>query len=171
MDQYFILAYGRIIVHHTHRLKSAYSFIGWCTFGWFPALAVVNSAVKVCIQVFMQLHTGYPLQYSCPETSMDRRACRATVHGWGHKELNITEQLTFPLFTFTFSFLWAVHLGMELLSYGDSVQAFEEVLDSFLFCAWFLWISILWFSQFLWMDLEDFAALQHCKQCCNDHPC
>ena len=25
---------------------------------------------------------GYPLQYSCLENSMDRRACRATVHGF-----------------------------------------------------------------------------------------
>ena len=109
----------------------------------FHLMAVMNSAVKVCIQVFMWLHTGYPLQYSGLESSMDRRPWRATVHGWCHKELNMTEQLTLPLFTFTFSFLWAVHLGMELLSYGDSVQAFEEPLDSFLFCAWSLWISIL----------------------------
>jgi len=157
MDQYFILAYGRIIVHDTHRLN-IHSSVDVHLYG-FQLLAVANSAVKVCIQVFMWLHTGYPLQYSCLENSMDRWACRATVHGWGHKELNMAEQLTLPLFTFTFSFLWAVHLGMELLSYSDSVQAFEEPLDSFLSCAWFLWISILWFSQFLWMDFEDFAAL------------
>ena len=66
---------------------------------------------------------------------MDRGAWRATVHGWGHKELPVTEQLTLALLTFTVSFLWAVHLGMELLSHGDSVQPFEELLNSFLFCA------------------------------------
>ena len=36
---------------------------------------------------------GNPLQYSCLENSMDRR------YGpWGHKELNMNEQLTLPLF-------------------------------------------------------------------------
>ena len=30
---------------------------------------------------------GYPLQYSCLENSMDRRTCRATVHG-------VTKRLT-----------------------------------------------------------------------------
>ena len=34
---------------------------------------------------------GNPLCYSCPENSMDRRAWQAT---WGHKESDITEQLT-----------------------------------------------------------------------------
>ena len=32
-----------------------------------------------------------PLQYSCLENSMDRGACRATVHAWGHKKLDTTE--------------------------------------------------------------------------------
>lgn len=36
MDQYFILACDSIVVHHIHRLNFAYSFISWCTFGWFP---------------------------------------------------------------------------------------------------------------------------------------
>ena len=34
--------------------------------------------------------TGYPLQYSCLENSMDRGAWQATVHG-GHKELDATK--------------------------------------------------------------------------------
>ena len=37
---------------------------------------------------------GYPLQYSYLETSMDRGALWATVHGGGHTRLNTTEQLT-----------------------------------------------------------------------------
>ena len=36
--------------------------------------------------------TGYPLQYSCLENSMERRAWRATVHGV--TESNITKRLT-----------------------------------------------------------------------------
>ena len=43
---------------------------------------------------------GYPLQYSCLENSMDKRAWQATDHG-GHKELDTTERLTLP-----FSFLY-----------------------------------------------------------------
>ena len=39
---------------------------------------------------------GYPLQYSCLETSVDRGAWRATVCG-GHKELDMTERLTLVL--------------------------------------------------------------------------
>ena len=40
---------------------------------------------------------GYPLQYSCLENSMDRGAWRATVHRWGRKESDRTEQLTLSL--------------------------------------------------------------------------
>ena len=36
---------------------------------------------------------GNPLQYSCLENSMDRGACRATVHGVA-KELDVTEWLS-----------------------------------------------------------------------------
>ena len=36
---------------------------------------------------------GNPLQYSCLENSMDRGACRATVHGVA-KESDMTEQLS-----------------------------------------------------------------------------
>ena len=36
---------------------------------------------------------GNPHQYSCLENSKDRRAWWGTVHG-GHKELDMTEQLT-----------------------------------------------------------------------------
>ena len=39
---------------------------------------------------------GYPLQYSCLENSVDRGAWRA--NPWAHKELDMTEQLTLPLF-------------------------------------------------------------------------
>ena len=39
---------------------------------------------------------GYPLQRSCLENSMDRRAWQAAVHG-GHKELDTTKRLA--LFT------------------------------------------------------------------------
>ena len=37
---------------------------------------------------------GNPLQYSCLQNPMDRGAWRATVDG-GHKESEMTEQLTF----------------------------------------------------------------------------
>ena len=37
--------------------------------------------------------TGYPLQYSCLDNSMDRGTWQATVHGV-LKEVNITEQLS-----------------------------------------------------------------------------
>ena len=33
---------------------------------------------------------GNPLQYSCLGNPMDRGAWRATVHAWGHKELDTT---------------------------------------------------------------------------------
>ena len=36
---------------------------------------------------------GYPLQYSCLENSMDRRAWRVK-SPWGHKEPDTTEPLT-----------------------------------------------------------------------------
>ena len=36
---------------------------------------------------------GNPLQYSCLENPMDRGAWRATCP-WGHKESDLTEQLT-----------------------------------------------------------------------------
>ena len=39
---------------------------------------------------------GNPLQYFCLENSMDRGACRTTVHG-GHKESDMTERLTLSL--------------------------------------------------------------------------
>ena len=44
---------------------------------------------------------GYPLQYSCLENSVDRGAWRA--NPWGHKELDVTEQLTLPLLPASFS--------------------------------------------------------------------
>ena len=37
---------------------------------------------------------GNPLQYSCLENPMDRGAWWATVHAWGRRELDMTEQLT-----------------------------------------------------------------------------
>ena len=37
---------------------------------------------------------GNPLQYSCLENSMDRGAQQATFSSWGHKELDMMEQLT-----------------------------------------------------------------------------
>ena len=36
---------------------------------------------------------GNPLQYSCLGNPMDRGAWQATVHGWGHMELDMTERL------------------------------------------------------------------------------
>ena len=43
---------------------------------------------------------GYSLQYSCLENSMDSRSLAGSSSPWGHKELDITKQLTLPLFTF-----------------------------------------------------------------------
>ena len=37
---------------------------------------------------------GYPLQYSCPENSMDRGGWWATVYGVAKRWSNTTEQLT-----------------------------------------------------------------------------
>ena len=34
---------------------------------------------------------GNPLQYSCLKNPMDRGTWQATVHGWGHKESDMTE--------------------------------------------------------------------------------
>ena len=39
------------------------------------------------------LGSGNPLQYSCLENSMDRKAGWATLHG-DHKHLDMTEQLS-----------------------------------------------------------------------------
>ena len=46
---------------------------------------------------------GYPLQYSFLENSMDRGACRATVHG-GRKESDVTEWLTLQFLIFVTAF-------------------------------------------------------------------
>ena len=40
---------------------------------------------------------GNPLQYSCLENRMDRGAWRAIVHGWGHKESDMTDGQTLSL--------------------------------------------------------------------------
>ena len=37
---------------------------------------------------------GNPLQYSCLENLMDREAWQAIYSPWGHKELDMTEQLS-----------------------------------------------------------------------------
>ena len=37
---------------------------------------------------------AYPLQYSCPENPMDRERSLAGYSPWGHKESDMTEQLT-----------------------------------------------------------------------------
>ena len=34
---------------------------------------------------------GYPLQYSCPENSIDRGACRATVHGVAKSQIQLSD--------------------------------------------------------------------------------
>ena len=52
---------------------------------------------------------GYPLQYSCLENSVDRRAWWATVHGLA--ELDTTEQLT--LFTFHHTILVIIAFGIS----------------------------------------------------------
>ena len=46
---------------------------------------------------------SYPLQYSCLENSMDRRAWQATVHGVA--ELDTTEQISFSL-SYVFIYLF-----------------------------------------------------------------
>ena len=65
---------------------------------------------------------GNPLHYSCPEKSMDREAWWAKVHG-GHKELDMTDQLTFTNTTYrteavtycTKSFNFSVYFQVVLL--------------------------------------------------------
>ena len=39
---------------------------------------------------------GCPLQYSCLESSIDRGVWLATYSPWGHKELNMSEQMSMP---------------------------------------------------------------------------
>ena len=39
---------------------------------------------------------GYPLQYSCPESPVDRGVWRATVHGVGQSQIRLSD-LTFSL--------------------------------------------------------------------------
>ena len=65
---------------------------------------------------------GNPLHYFCLENSMDREAWWAKVHG-GHKELDMTEQLTFTNTTYrteavtccTKSFNFSVYFQIVLL--------------------------------------------------------
>ena len=45
---------------------------------------------------------GNPLQYSCLENSMDRKAWRATISPWGCKELDSTKHAHFLFPTFIF---------------------------------------------------------------------
>ena len=62
---------------------------------------------------------GYPLQYSCPETSMDRGAWWAIYSPWGCKESDMTEQLSFhftslqPLLTHSASLKCRQHSAHE----------------------------------------------------------
>jgi len=50
--------------------------------------------VCVCVCVCIGEGNGNILQYSCLENSMDRRAWQAIYSPWGHKESDMTEQLT-----------------------------------------------------------------------------
>ena len=43
---------------------------------------------------------GNPLQYSCLENPMDRRAWQATYSPWGHKELDTTKPLMHTHFSY-----------------------------------------------------------------------
>ena len=43
---------------------------------------------------------GYPLQYSGLENSMDRGAWQASSSPWGHKESDMTEQLSLHFISF-----------------------------------------------------------------------
>ena len=67
-----------------------------------------ESACKICLQQGRPRFepglgrcpgkgNGYPLWYSCLESSMDRGAWRATISPWDHKELDMTEQLSLLL--------------------------------------------------------------------------
>ena len=59
---------------------------------------------------------GNPLQYSCPENSMDRRArCP-----WGWKESGTTEQLTFLLFFFLHIMSEGECEGLRLTHFGGT---------------------------------------------------
>ena len=40
---------------------------------------------------------GNPFQYSYLDNSMDRGTWQTTVHAWGHRESDMTEQLTLSL--------------------------------------------------------------------------
>ena len=64
---------------------------------------------------------SYPLQYSCLENSMDREAWWPTVHG-GHKELNITEQLSVHARTHTQQYN-AIELKVQHTCSRDTVNS------------------------------------------------
>ena len=67
---------------------------------------------------------GYPPQYPCLENSMDRGALWPTVL-WGHKELDMTEQLTISL---SFFYYLNVH-GLSIHSSTEEhLGCFQRVL-------------------------------------------
>ena len=53
---------------------------------------------------FSEEKNGNPFQYSCLENLMDRGAWQIIVHQ-GHKESDMTEQLTLSFFRFGFSYI------------------------------------------------------------------
>ena len=63
----------------------------------------------------------YPLQYSCPENSMDRGTWWATIHGF--TEWDWTERLTLSLFVLT----WKARSFYRAIPYWVSVATLKSV--------------------------------------------
>ena len=78
--------------------------------------------------------SGYPLQYSCLENSMDGGAWQATVHG-GHKELDPTEQLSFTHSLTPQGLFVAVCLFIPLVTWMDYFGIFPLFVKPLICCS------------------------------------
>ena len=67
---------------------------------------------------------GTPRQHSCLENPVDRGAWWATVHGWGHEELDTTKRLAH---TQTIALRFTVFSKTDL--YGDNFQRSQSSFE------------------------------------------